>query len=112
MVILLKIAIVARNVILDFINLKEKPMTKKEKEIIETIERARLRLEQSLNFYYKNTKNENIKNYFWANIGLEINDVKNELMDLKTKLIVFLEKRYCCQKCYIRFYKFKGETND
>ena len=67
-------------------------MTKKEKEIIETIERARLRLEQSLNFYYKNTKNENIKNYFWANIGLEINDVKNELMDLKTKLIVFLEK--------------------
>lgn len=24
----------------------------------------------------------------------------------------FIEKRYCCQKCYIRFYKFKGETND
>ena len=64
----------------------------KEKEIIETIERARLRLEQSLNFYYKNTKNENIKKHFWANISLEINDVKNELMDLETKLIVFLAK--------------------
>ena len=20
-----------------------------------------------------------------------------------------IENRYCCQKCYIRFYKFKGE---
>lgn len=24
----------------------------------------------------------------------------------------YIEKRYCCQKCYIRFYKFKGENND
>ena len=24
----------------------------------------------------------------------------------------YIEKRYCCRKCYIRFYKFKGETND
>ena len=64
----------------------------KETEIIEIIERAKTRLEQSLNFYYKNTKNENIKNHFWSNIGLEINDVKNELMDLETKLIAFLVK--------------------
>ena len=64
----------------------------KEIEIIEIIERAKTRLEQSLNFYYKNSKNENIKNHFWSNIGLEINDVKNELMDLETKLIAFLVK--------------------
>ena len=64
----------------------------KETEIIEIIERAKTRLEQSLNFYYKNSKNENIKNHFWSNIGLEINDVKNELMDLETKLIAFLVK--------------------
>lgn len=64
----------------------------KETEIINIIERAKTRLEQSLNFYYKNSKNENIKNHFWSNIGLEINDVKNELMDLETKLIVFLAK--------------------
>ena len=63
-----------------------------ETEIIEIIERAKTRLEQSLNFYYKNSKNENIKNHFWSNIGLEINDVKNELMDLETKLIAFLVK--------------------
>ena len=37
MVILLKSAIVAGNVILDFINLKEKIMTKKEKEIFNWI---------------------------------------------------------------------------
>ena len=64
----------------------------KETEIIEIIERAKTRLEQSLNFYYKNSKNENIKNHFWSNIGLEINDVKNELMELETKLIAFLVK--------------------
>ena len=64
----------------------------KEREIIEIIERANTRLEQSLNFYYKNSKNENIKNHFWSNIGLEINEVKNELMDLETKLIAFLVK--------------------
>ena len=64
----------------------------KETEIIEIIERAKTRLDQSLNFYYKNSKNENIKNHFWANIGLEINDVKNELMELETKLIAFLVK--------------------
>lgn len=64
----------------------------KETEIIEIIERAKTRLEQSLNFYYKNSKNENIKIHFWSNIGLEINDVKNELMDLETKLIAFLAK--------------------
>ena len=67
-------------------------MTKKEKEIIEIIERAKLRLEQSLNFYYKNSKNGNMKNHFWANIGVEIHDVKNELMDLETELIAFLVK--------------------
>lgn len=67
-------------------------MTKKETEIIEIIERAKIRLEQSLNFYYKNSKNGNLKNHFWANIGLEINDVKNELMDVETKIIVFLAK--------------------
>ena len=64
----------------------------KETEIIEIIERAKTRLEQSLDFYYKNSKNENIKNHFWSNIGLEINDVKNELMELETKLIAFLVK--------------------
>ena len=64
----------------------------KETEIIEIIERAKTRLEHSLNFYYKNSKNENIKNHFWSNIGFEINDVKNELMDLETKLIAFLVK--------------------
>ena len=37
MVILLKTAIVVKNVILDFINLKEKLMTKKEKEIFNWI---------------------------------------------------------------------------
>ena len=37
MVILLKIVIVARNAILDFINLKERLMTKKEKEIFNWI---------------------------------------------------------------------------
>ena len=67
-------------------------MSKKEKEIIEIIESAKLRLEQSLNFYYKNSKNGNIKNHFWANIGLEIHNVKNELMDLETKLISLLVK--------------------
>ena len=56
------------------------------------LERAKTRLEQSLNFYYKNSKNENIKKHFWSNIGSEINDVKNELMDLETKLIAFLDK--------------------
>ena len=64
----------------------------KEKEIIEIIERAKLRLEQSLNFYYKNKNNENIINHFWTNIGLEVNDVKNELMDLEIKLIAYLAK--------------------
>ena len=64
----------------------------KEMEIIWIIERAKTRLEQSLNFYYKNSKNENIKNIFWSNIGSVINDVKNELMDLETKLIAFLDK--------------------
>ena len=64
----------------------------KEMEIIWIIERAKTRLEQSLNFYYKNSKNENIKNIFWSNIGSVINDVKNELMDLETKLIAFLPK--------------------
>ena len=88
---LLKNDIFVKLVIKNYMN-KGELMTKKEKEIIETIERAKLRLEQSLNFYYKNTKNENIKNHFWANIGLEINDVKNELMDLETKLIVLLAK--------------------
>ena len=67
-------------------------MTKKEKEIITIIERAKTRLEQSLNFYYKNEKNENMKNHFWSNIGLEINNVKNELQDLETKIIVILAK--------------------
>ena len=23
-----------------------------------------------------------------------------------------IEKRYCCEKCFIKYYKFKGETND
>lgn len=64
----------------------------KEKEIIEIIERAKLRLEQSLNFYYKNKNNENIINHFWTNIGLEVNDVKNELLDLEIKLIAYLVK--------------------
>ena len=67
-------------------------MTKKEKEIIEIIERAKISLEQSLNFYYKNSKNENMKNHFWANIGFQINNVKNELIDLEIKLIAHLAK--------------------
>ena len=73
-------------------HLERAKAAKEEKEIIEAIELARLRLEQSLDFYYKNTKNESIKKYFWANICLEIDDVKNELMELKTKLLVFLAK--------------------
>lgn len=64
----------------------------KEQEIIEIIERAKLRLEELLNFYHKNKNNVNIKNYFWTNIGHEINDVKNELSELEIKLIVFLTK--------------------
>ena len=64
----------------------------KETEIIEIIERAKTRLEQSLDFYYKNSKNENIKNHFWSNIGLEINDVKNEKA---LKLNIF----DLCNKC-------------
>ena len=67
-------------------------MSKKDKEIIEIIERAKTRLDQSLNFYYKNSKNENIKKHFWANLGLEINDVKNELMDAENRIITFLAK--------------------
>ena len=23
-----------------------------------------------------------------------------------------MEKRYCCEKCFIKYYKFEGETND
>lgn len=23
-----------------------------------------------------------------------------------------MEKHYCCKKCFIKYYKFKGETND
>lgn len=64
----------------------------KETEIIKIIERAKTRLEQSLNFYEKNKNNQPMKNHFWSNIGLEINDVKNELIDLEIKLIAYLVK--------------------
>lgn len=62
----------------------------KEKEIIEIIERAKSRLEKSLSFYHKNKNNKNILNHFWSNIGVEVNDVKNELMDLEIKLIEYI----------------------
>ena len=43
---------------------------------------------------------------------IKINEINKELLVEVVSDFRIVEKRYCCKKCYIRFYKFKGENND